>query len=406
MTIQSVCLRLTHGLRGLLLLGIFFSAASLSGEELSGFVALESRFFPDEGLYDKQKRQDYSAVLKLEYFQEWDDGNQNLFFVPYLRGDSVDEKRTHADIRDLYWVTIHETWELYAGIRKIFWGVTESQHLVDIINQTDFVDNPSGEENLGQPMVNLSLVRDWGTLDLFVLAGFRERTFPGEKGRFRLPLEVAVDHPVYEAKEGASRLDFAMRSFQSIGEAELGFSFFSGTNRDPQLKAERTSSGKIMLVPHYEVIQQIGIEAQWIIEAWLLKWESITRQHHAVRYTAYTTGFEYTLSNFKKTGTDWGFILEYLYDDRGKLATTPFEQDVFLGTRLTVNDAQSTEFLLGMIADTDKETRLWSVESSRRWGEDVKITLEGRSSANVAKEDQLFALRKDRYLKLEIARFF
>ena len=53
----------------------------------------------------------------------------------------------------------------------MFWGVTESQHLVDVVNQTDLVENPDGEEKLGQLMVNLTVARSWGTLNLFVAPG-------------------------------------------------------------------------------------------------------------------------------------------------------------------------------------------------------------------------------------------
>ena len=76
------------------------------------------------------------------------------------------------------------------GIRKEFWGVTEFQHLVDVINQTDGVEDFDGEDKLGQQMVNLSLVNDWGIVDLFLLPGFRERTYAGEEGRLRGPLVV------------------------------------------------------------------------------------------------------------------------------------------------------------------------------------------------------------------------
>ena len=69
---------------------------------------------------------------------------------------------------------------------------------MDIINQTDQVDQVDGEEKLGQPMINLSLVRDWGIVDLFVLPGFRERTYAGEEGRPRTPLPVS-DDAVYES---------------------------------------------------------------------------------------------------------------------------------------------------------------------------------------------------------------
>ncbi len=97
------------------------------------------------------------------------------------------------------------------GFRKVFWGVTESEHLVDIVNQTDLVEDLDMEEKLGQPMVNLALIRDWGTIDLFVLPGFRERTFSGPQGRFRFNPPLDVGDSQFE-KHGVERqMAYAMR---------------------------------------------------------------------------------------------------------------------------------------------------------------------------------------------------
>ena len=54
----------------------------------------------------------------------------------------------------------------------MFWGVTESVHLVDIINQTDFAGDIDGEDKLGQTMLSLMLQRDWGEITAFVLPAF------------------------------------------------------------------------------------------------------------------------------------------------------------------------------------------------------------------------------------------
>ena len=94
-----------------------------------------------------------------------------LYFSPFLRLDQVDENRTHWDIRELYWLYFSRVWEIRVGVRTVFWGVTELQHLVDVINQTDLVENIDGEQKLGQPMVNLALIHDWGTVELFILTG-------------------------------------------------------------------------------------------------------------------------------------------------------------------------------------------------------------------------------------------
>ena len=40
-------------------------------------------------------------------------------------------------------------WSLSIGLGKVFWGVTEFNHLVDVINQTDLVEGIDGEAKLG-----------------------------------------------------------------------------------------------------------------------------------------------------------------------------------------------------------------------------------------------------------------
>ncbi|HEB81471.1 MAG TPA: hypothetical protein ENJ11_01270, partial [Gammaproteobacteria bacterium] len=66
-----------------------------------------------------------------EFYTEWDEGNQNLEVKLFYRKDQYDEQRTHGDIRELSWTSVFDNWELQIGISKVFWGVTETQHLVD-----------------------------------------------------------------------------------------------------------------------------------------------------------------------------------------------------------------------------------------------------------------------------------
>ena len=68
------------------------------------------------------------------------------------------------------------------GVGKVFWGVTESRHLVDVVNQSDFVEDLDGEDKLCQPMLALTLKLVWGTFDLFVLLPFANVPSLGEMG--------------------------------------------------------------------------------------------------------------------------------------------------------------------------------------------------------------------------------
>ncbi|MCF6338745.1 MAG: hypothetical protein L3J84_12490 [Gammaproteobacteria bacterium] len=388
-------------------------AFSYAGE-WSGYISGEFRAFANSPTDARQHDNNLSFSAQPEYYTDWDNGRQSFTVVPFVRWDENDDERSHVDIRELTWLKAADTWELRAGIRKVFWGVTESQHLVDIINQTDLVEATDGEEKLGQPMINLALIRDWGTLDLFVLPGFRERTFPGEKGRLRVSPRVDTDQAIYESGDKEQHIDYAARWAHYLGDWDIGLSYFNGTSRDPRFAFGQNNKGQPVLIPIYDLIEQWGLDLQATLGDWLWKFEAINRSGQVDRsgqsksYTALTAGFEYTFIGIANSNADLGVISEVLYDERGDDALTPFADDILLASRLTLNDEQSTEFLLGMIFDSDDAARLLTLESSRRFGDNWKITLEGQAFINIPdiNTELLVGVRRDNYLQLEIARYF
>lgn len=376
-----------------------------AGWALSGYTRGELRWFPETAQYPGQKSFFPSIIIQPELYRTWDNGHQSLTIVPFLRLGPVDTEQTHFDLREFTWVKVGNNWEFRAGLRKVFWGVTESQHLVDIINQTDLVESFDGEEKLGQPMLNLSISRDWGVLDIFVLPWFRERTFPGVGERLRTYPQVDPDQAQYESSADAHHLDWAARWFHSLGGWDIGLSYFSGTGRDP-LFHPNLESGHLVLAPFYPLIEQAGLDLQATMEAWLWKLEVISRQEMGQRHTAATGGFEYTFVGVLGSDADLGVIGEYLFDDRGDVAPTPFQNDIMAGMRLTLNDADSSTLLLGTIIDPDSGGMGWNLETSKRVWENWKLSLEGRAFVNLPAHDVLSVYRRDAYIQLELAHYF
>jgi hypothetical protein len=396
------------------------SPAHAADWRITGFGALESRLFvqgaappvtlPAGRVFPADHDTSQSVVLQPEFSTTWNDRRDAFSFVPFVRLDQRDDERTHVDIRELTWLRAGRTWELRAGIRKVFWGVTESRHLVDIINQTDQVENIDGEDKLGQPMVNLALIRDWGTVDLFVMPYFRERTFAGEDGRLRAVPRVEADRARYESGAEENHVDVAARWSHYIGNWDIGVSYFRGTSREPRLVPDRTAAGETVLAPVYDQIRQAGIDLQYTRGSWLWKLEGIHRSGHegegADDFIAAVGGFEYTFYGLFDSAMDLGVLAEYLYDDRSGAPGTPFDDDLFTGLRLTLNDAQSTETLVGCVSDLDTSARFCSAEASRRFGDSWVLSLEARVFMDVPRADPLFNLRRDDYLQLELAYHF
>ena len=387
-----------------LCLSILLSLFSTSyASEWSGYSAAEYRYFPHQSLDNDVGQHDLSFVLAPEFYHQWDDGRQSVIISPFLRVDSEDAERTHADLREARWLLSEDNWELQLGVGKVYWGVTESQHLVDVINQTDLVENTDTEDKLGQPMVNLSLFQDWGTVDLFVLPYFRERTFAGREGRLRGQLVVDTDNAHYESAAKQHHLDVAVRWSHSVGDWDVALSHFYGTNREPILQLNQTLTA---LTPYYEIMHQTGFELQNTTDAWLWKLEVIRRDTSSETFTALTGGFEYTFYGVFDSDVDVGLIGEYLFDDRNDELATPFEDDVMTGARIAWNDEQSSELLVGVIQDLDSSDAAWNIEASRRFGNNWKASLEGRFFSVEETRSALYQIRNDDYIQLEFARYF
>lgn len=399
----------------LILLGLCLPFQGYAESGLDSEVGLQGRFFTEDS--PRIARDVTGAVrYRLEYYRRWNDGADTIEFVPWAIWDSEDSERRHADIQDLAWLHVADSYELRTGIRKVFWGKTESQHLVDIINQTDLSVNPDGEEKLGQPMVNLSLVRDWGILDLFVMTGHRERRFPGENGRFQIAsLPIAWDEAEYAHPDEEMHLEFAARWQHYYGDWEWALSHFSGTSRDPLLRVERGPTGPQQLIPYYTTIDQSGLELQYIWGSWIFKSELISNTGFGDRFTAGTAGFEYTQVGIFDSVMDFGWIAEYSADDRGDGAISAAEHDVFLGGRLSLNDVDSSEVVFGVNLDVETNEQLYVLEASKRIAEALKIYIDafvitGSESppafGEFNDEYKTAAFSKDDYIQLELVYYF
>ena len=399
---------LVWGLLALLLAGFSCcpSAFGFWGEvDLSGYGGLESRLYPHDPLDPAQERTGWSMLFKPEMYLSL--GNHHsVVFVPFLRWDAHDGECTHFDIRELYWETFGDTWELRAGVAKVFWGVVETRHLVDIINQTDAVENPDGEDKLGQPMVNLSLIRDWGTVDLFVLPGFRERTFPGRVGRLRSSPQIDKDRTSYESSREQAHVDYAIRWSHVIGEWDFGLYHFYGTSREPRFLLGSDVAGRPVLAPRYDLIHQTGLDVQATLGSTLWKLEAIHRSSQGDSLVAASGGFEYTLFGLMGTMADLELLGEYHFDSEGEGNTVRFEDDIFAGFRLALNDVQSSELLFGAIVDRESKARLFSLEASRRIADDWKLEIQARFWSSIPPTDPQFALRNDDHVQIGIFKHF
>ncbi|WP_240478355.1 hypothetical protein [Photobacterium aquae] len=372
-------------------------------QEMRGRLAVEHRQFFATGTHGQDTVQP-SVVIEPEWYWEWEQGTQSVNLVPFARWDAMDNERSHIDLREAIYAYYGDRLELRAGIGKVFWGVTESQHLVDVINQTDAVESVDGEAKLGQPMVHFAYLADLGVWELFVLPYFRERTFAGSDGRLTVA-GVNTDEARYESSRGKKHVDLAARYSVSWDVWDIGLSYFHGTSRDPYFLVEG-SDWLRSLVPFYAQMDQLSVDLQGLWGDWLWKLEAL-RRFSLDNHSAVTAGFEYTYVGVADTAWDVGVLAEYLYDSREKQAPVVGQNDIFAGVRWALNDIAGTEVLFGVSQDLDDaRSQTARLEASSRLGSAWRWNINAWYFDADDERDPVYGLRRDNYVEVGLSYYF
>ncbi len=384
--------------------------------EITGRLSPETRLYSETAAYPGQRSHASGLAAEMTLYMEDEDG-RSITVTPFYRYDAGDPDRTHGDLREafllLYGDVGEDEWELRLGVDRVFWGVVESRPLVDIVNQTDLVENPNEKTKMGQPMAHVTWSGDWGALELFALTGHRERTFPGRHGRLRAGLVVDHDLTSYESADEEWHLDLAARFTSSFGPVDIGLSVFDGTSREPTLLPALAGS-EFVLAPFYEQITQFGLDTQITTGSWLLKLEAIHRagaqnrrldrnlKYEEEDYAAVIAGAEYTINAVWDSDADLSLIGELARDGRGEWATNAFENDILLAARLGLNDEQSTEFTVSVLESLANSTRVLSAEFKRRLSENWSLHVESTAYFNVDETDVIYEVRRDSFIGVNL----
>lgn len=450
--IRTALRRSGRALTGALLLAI--SVGTAVAWELEGSVELEGRHFPniDSGATTG------SIAGNLELFRPFAGGDMQFVAELFHREDLDDRRRSHGDVRQAYMQGFGRDLEFTLGYRRVFWGVTESRSLVDTINQTDLVEDIRSEDKLGQPLMHLRWFGAPGTLDTYLLAGTRKRTFPAEDGFPRIPFPIATSESRFPGGR-QHRLDLAARwAFRPPG-MDIAVSWFQGTGRSPdflpclaqgsdfpgtqqgpncnlddampdsplppalisllQLLRLAPSDAELedeimqevldnlVLVPDYRREKRLGVELQRLMGGLALRSELLLRRRAGDWTFATVSGLEYTLPGFFETGWDVGLLFEYLYDGRDDDPIGQrFSNDLFFGTRISLNDIAGTLILAGAIVEPDFGNRLYSIEASRRLGAHWRIALDVRLFDDLPDDPIVELIDGQDQIRLRLTRFF
>jgi len=372
--------------------------------QLSGWLESEIRLFPHTGLYADQQRRLYPALggeLRLVGTLARREQHEHRWALTgFARGDLEDGHRSHLELREASWTWQPARWQLRAGMLVAFWGVTESNRLVDVVNQRDQREAPDVDAKLGQPGIAWTGPAAGGTLELYALSYHRPRAFGRGDGRFSAPPSF-VSTPVYESSAGRRRLDWAGRWSTHARALDVGLSHFWGTSREPGFRDDEAA-----LQARYSIMHQTGLDAQLTLGALLLKAEAIRRDEERHAIGAVTTGGEYVLGNVAGTGGDVVLFAELTLDERRARTLTGLDRDLFLAARWNPNDEAGTEFTVGGTLDLARGAHVVRFEGSRRWSGSWRVAWEAHLIGGQRAPEFGYLMRRDSFVRTAVVRHF
>jgi hypothetical protein len=383
------------------------------GLRLTGALGVWGRGFFEAPQWDGQRNAavwpNVEGWVKAEY--SWNGGNDRFNFMPYARKDFFGS-RSLVDVKEGYYLHVGDGWNVLAGINTVHWGVTESRHLVNIINQVDYGWDIDGGEVLGQPMANVNFTTPIGTLGLYGLFGFR--TLHEDRVEDRLRLAIVPTGQTILASDVEKNINFAGRFSSTFpllnGSVDAAVSYFHGIGREPRyvMVAPPTPFSPVpQFTRFYDLIDQGGLEIVATFDALQLKFEGIVRREFGETYAATVAGLEYTFFNVLNTGSDIGLVAEHLTDNRSVLEPpTIYAHDVFLGARLTLNDSANTQFLGGILYNYQDSAQYATARVTTRIHDDLSLALEARYFIYAPPQDYLYQVLHDSYIQARVIKYF
>lgn len=400
-----------------LLLSSFISLHADEESPLSyrGYVGLNSTFYTN--IPSDKNQNSFTALqrVELDYKKE----NLQLHSTLYAQeayydfAESAKETgRSFARVDELFLKYELENSSFKMGKSIEFWGALELYNATDVFNTADFRNDMMQSDNkLGSYNINYSYYTDNGTFSI-ILKLYEESEAMAKYAYpyYFLPKEQYIADM---NKTFNFRYDSELLSEHSVGKPSLYIKYNASTDfsldyafvyergydsqRYIQITLPKTPSGDI---PFNSTIYQVDKFLTFntlAVENTLYKFEGlyahVLDKVNVSDYTQLSFGVEHTLTNFSESDSDLGLITEYYYyktlesgakNSDANLSNgyysdltlfQNYQNDLFLGVRITFNDEGDATFIGGVVLDTQYKEQLYTAEYERRLFEVMKLKL-------------------------------
>ncbi len=344
----------------------------------SGSVGLDSQAYLSAP--SQKHKQNFTAVQELELKYIKDD--LTLYSKLYAQEDSYDlssddakkNERTFARLDELYLKYDFENDMLQAGKSIKFWGSLEVRNIVDGFNPRDLRQDMFNADKFGVYNISYSHYTQSGELSLIVKLDEVDQPMAAQPYVYYFfPYFVSYDGRLHEAQDSYRPSIFLTYSGSTDTEYALDYAFIYQNGYDSQRyfitdtpqnlnPTSPTFTDPTEFKQYAYIANKFMTYNTLVVGATLIKLEALYAKVddnvYIGDYSHIALGVEHTIENLMGSEAGLGLLVEYYrydtYEDDKYTDLELFEtmqNDLFLGFRYSVNNANETSLLGGVIAD-------------------------------------------------------
>jgi len=323
--------------------------------DIQGYIGSEYRIFDNEN----SSKEDYSRALEAKIELKYHASEYSFASTAEFLKDYDEDSRTYARLNEFYLTKHFENSDFSAGRRVYFMGALEVLNPVDIISRQNFGRDPLDDRyRIGTYMAMYEYFSDDIEISLVAFKTERADEFGSTKSPYNIfGTELNKDINSQRGKNHPSIMLKAQGTLDENYALDYAFGIIRGydTQRTFTQKLEQTQWLSTTAFTYNTLAYENTL---YKLEA---RASNIDRNQEAKMddYIYLGVGIEHTLAAFYEN-IDVGFLAEYYnwirlnknYLSADSMMVT-MQNDIFIGLRIAMNNASSTELVGGVIEDLD-----------------------------------------------------
>jgi hypothetical protein len=361
-------------LKKVLLLALSATALFCNDLELRNYVGYELKAY----LKKNDEKIDHNNALTFQNELKYLFEDSQLYSKIDILKDFSEEQRDYINLTEAYYLHSFSDFDFYFGKRVIFLGSLEAYNIVDIFNRQNYQKDMLNDDKKGAFLSGIDYYFEDDSKLNFYIKGFEQDLKFSSKNSPYYPFENSSYKNTLLFSNGNETPSFISTYSKTYDEkivADVSYGLFYGY--DNYILSQKIDDTYQSLL--FQSIKLFTYNT-FVIDSTLFKVEgSFTKikddgDYKFDDFYELGLGSEYTIERIIGNH-NLGLIAEYYKSDT-KL--TPMDNDLFLALRYSLNDADSSEFLGGILKDLEDNEVSAYVKYEGRITDTLKINTDLR----------------------------